>query len=70
LTVTGGATKVELQLQNQDLSIIKVGTSAPAQVALVAGAAQLNYYVQYFAPTGGATAGPANSLVDYTIVYN
>nr|WP_322107374.1 fimbrial protein [Paraburkholderia sp. J41] len=73
LVNAGGATNVEIQLQNADLSTIALNQADSAQksesVAISSGAATLNYYAQYFA-TGKATAGAANSSVMYTMSYN
>jgi major type 1 subunit fimbrin (pilin) len=73
----GGATNVELQLLNGDTTAIAVGattgganSSGSKQVALTAGAATLNYYVQYLAYQGAASEGSVASRVQYTIVYN
>lgn len=69
----GGATNVEIGLQNADLSNINVGAADASQnsksVAIDAsGSATLSYYAQYVA-TGPATAGAANSSVMYTMSY-
>jgi major type 1 subunit fimbrin (pilin) len=69
---TGGATNVELGLQNSDFTNIVAGAADASQnsksVAIASGAATLNYYVQYVA-TGAATAGAANSSIMYTMSY-
>ncbi|MGH8779746.1 fimbrial protein [Paraburkholderia sp.] len=69
---TGGATNVEIGLQNGDFSDIKAGAADASQnskpVAITTGSATLNYYAQYVA-TGAATAGAANSTVMYTLSY-
>lgn len=69
---TGGATNVEIGLQNSDLSKIALNQPDAAQnsksVAISSGSATLNYYAQYVA-TGVATAGAANSSVMYTMSY-
>ena len=68
----GGATNVQIGLQNADFSPIKVGFADASQnsasVGIDSGAANLSYYAQYVA-TGVATAGAANSSVMYTIAY-
>jgi major type 1 subunit fimbrin (pilin) len=75
----GGATNVQLQLLNSDNTAITIGATTGAngadnsgskRVALVAGAAQLNYFVQYFAIRGAAGEGSVTSRVQYTIKYN
>jgi major type 1 subunit fimbrin (pilin) len=72
LVTTGGATNVEIHLQNGDLSDISLNQADSVQnsksVAISSGAATLNYYAEYKA-TGAATAGAANSSVMYTMVY-
>ncbi|MBB6188684.1 fimbrial protein [Rhodanobacter sp. MP7CTX1] len=69
---TGGASNVEFQLLNPDLSAIVAGAPGATQnskpVGLVAGAATLAYYSQYFA-TAAVTAGGATSTVQYDITY-
>jgi major type 1 subunit fimbrin (pilin) len=68
----GGATNVQIGLENADFSPIKAGFADASQnsasVAINSGAASLSYYAQYVA-TGAATAGAANSSVMYTIAY-
>jgi major type 1 subunit fimbrin (pilin) len=68
----GGAGNVQIQIKNADGSVIKAGADATLQnskpVALAAGAAQMNYVMEYYA-TGTATSGAANSSVTYTIAY-
>lgn len=68
----GGASNVQIQIKNADGSVIKAGADSTLQnsktTALAAGAAQLNYIMEYYA-TGAATAGAANSSVTYTIAY-
>ncbi len=72
IVATGGATNVELQLQNSDFSVIALnkadGSQNSKSAVISTGAAALNYYVQYIA-TGAATAGAANSSVMYTMSY-
>lgn len=73
LVNAGGASNVEIQLQNSDFSTIALNqpdsTQGSKTVAISSGAATLNYYAQYFA-TGAANAGAANSSVMYTMSYN
>jgi major type 1 subunit fimbrin (pilin) len=69
----GGATQVEIQLLNSDQSVIKLGQADASQnwkplAVSSSGAATLPFYAQYYA-TGAATAGPANTSVMYTLVY-
>lgn len=68
----GGATKVEIGLQNADFSNIALGQADGTQnskpVNISSGAAALNYYAQYVS-LGGATPGVANSSVMYTMSY-
>ncbi|WP_144153973.1 fimbrial protein [Paraburkholderia sp. BCC1885] len=68
----GGATNVEIGLQNFDFTNITAGAADASQnsksVAINSGKATLNYYAQYVA-TGAATAGAANSSVMYTMSY-
>lgn len=72
LVSAGGASNVEIQLQNSDFSSIALNKADAAQnsksVAISAGKATLNYYAQYIA-TGAATAGGADSSVMYTMSY-
>lgn len=68
----GGATNVDLQLLSDTYQAIKAGAAQGSQnsqqVAISGGNATLNYYVEYYA-TAAATAGAANSRVQYTLVY-
>ncbi|WP_302058795.1 fimbrial protein [Paraburkholderia sp. CNPSo 3274] len=68
----GGATNVEIGLQNNNFTNIGLGAADASQnslpVAINNGSATLNYYAQYVA-TAAATAGAANSSVMYTIAY-
>jgi len=70
---TGLATNVQVQLLNDDLSVIRVNQPDLSQnslpVSLATGSATLKYRAQYYA-TGTAVAGSVNSSVYYTIVYN
>jgi major type 1 subunit fimbrin (pilin) len=72
IVAAGGATNVEIGLQNSDFSNIALnrpdGTQSSQSVAINSGAATLNYFAQYVA-TGAATAGAANSSVMYTMSY-
>ncbi|NML33940.1 fimbrial protein [Paraburkholderia antibiotica] len=73
ILANGGATNVQLHLQNSDLSDIALngddGTQNSLSVAISsAGAATLPYYVEYKA-TGAATPGAADSSVMYTMSY-
>lgn len=72
------ATNVQLQLlgaNSQFLPIRSTGAGLAQEnsqwvnVAAANGAANLNYYVEYYA-TGAATAGTVSSSVRYTIIYN
>lgn len=68
----GGATKVELGLLSNSFGEIKAGAAHGQQnsqsVMLAGGKADLNYFVEYHS-LGGATAGAANSRVQYSIAY-
>jgi major type 1 subunit fimbrin (pilin) len=69
----GGATNVQLHLQNSDFSDISLNGADGAQNSLSVaigtdGTAKLPYYVEYKA-TGAATAGAADSSVMYTLSY-
>ncbi|RQR66984.1 type 1 fimbrial protein [Burkholderia sp. Bp9126] len=67
------ASNVVLQLLNDKQEPIKVGANAPDQNSQVVsinedGTAQLNFFAEYLA-TEAATAGSANSRVQYTLTY-
>lgn len=68
----GGATNVQIALQNSDFTNIRVGAPDPSQnsksVPITSGKALLRYYAQYVA-MGPATAGAANATVMYTMAY-
>lgn len=67
---TGLATNVQVALLNSDTTDIRVGSAQHNSKSsnLVAGAATLSYYAQYYS-LGNATAGNVRSRVNYTIVY-
>lgn len=66
----GLATNVQVALLNSDATDIRVGSAQHNSKSsnLVAGAATLNYYAQYYS-LGSATAGNVRTRVNYTIVY-
>lgn len=74
----GTATNVQVELLNKDNSAITIGASDGVgaglqnskSVAIVAGAANLDYYAQYHATSGAAGAGSVTSTVTYDISYN
>ncbi|CAB3753554.1 fimbrial protein [Paraburkholderia solisilvae] len=76
LSLTGGAGSagnVKIDLRNSDGSEIVAGAADASQNSLPVniaadGTATLNYTAQYVA-TGAATAGTANSTVQFTMVY-
>jgi major type 1 subunit fimbrin (pilin) len=68
-----GAQNVEVRLLNAAHNPINVVTGANNDlagngVAIVSGAADLQYFAEYYA-TGKATAGPVNTSVQYTVDY-
>ncbi|CAN7612271.1 fimbrial protein [Caballeronia sp. dw_19] len=68
-----GAQNVQVRLLNASRLPINVVTGANNDlagngVAIVSGAANLQYFAQYYA-TGKATAGPVNTSVQYTVDY-
>lgn len=70
LTTQGAAQNVQLELRNEDNSVIKVGDSSTVKGAtLVSGGATLNYLVGYYAARAGVTAGAINSSVTYSVIY-
>ncbi len=68
----GGASNVELGLLNDTFGAIKAGATSADQnsqtVNIASGKADLNYFVEYHS-LGNATAGAANSRVQYSINY-
>lgn len=69
-TGTDAATNVEIGLLNNDFSAIAAGAASQNSqvVDINSGSATLNYYSQYVS-LGNATAGMANSRVQYTLTY-
>jgi len=69
---TGTATGVEVQLLNNDFSVINMagasGAQNSAQATLTSGAGTLNYYAQYYA-TAAAGAGTVATSVQFTMLY-
>lgn len=73
LNNTGTATKVDLQLlNNDDSTTINLSGGENNQgttgTAVASGAATMTYYARYYA-TGAATAGTVSSTVNYTLIY-
>lgn len=67
---SGTASNVEVQLLNNQGNAINLSNnSGSQQVNIVAGAASLDYYAQYYA-TGQTGAGSVTSTVKYTVSYN
>ncbi|MEM5385084.1 fimbrial protein [Paraburkholderia phymatum] len=74
----GTAANVQVELLNQDASVITVGASDgigaglqnSKSVPIVSGAANLDYYSQYHATVGAAGAGSVSATVTYDISYN
>ncbi|KVT47654.1 fimbrial protein [Burkholderia ubonensis] len=66
------AANVQINLLNESQQPIKAGLAGSQQnsqvVALTDGGATLNYFAEYYA-TGKATAGSANSRVQYSLDY-
>ena len=70
LITQGDAQNVQLQLRNEDNSVIKVGDSNTVKGAsLVGGSATLNYLVGYYAASAGVKPGTLNSSVTYSVIY-
>jgi major type 1 subunit fimbrin (pilin) len=73
LNINGTATNVELGLLNGDSSVINLGQNSETQnvkwASISSGAATLQYYAQYVAKGGAATAGSVKSSVTYSIIY-
>ena len=73
LNVNGTATNVELGLLNGDSSVIKLGQNSDTQnvkwASISSGAATFQYYAQYVAKGGAATAGSVKSSVTYSVIY-
>ena len=76
LNNTGDAANVQVQLLGSNNTAIPVlavgvgGVQTNSQLVAVsgAGAADLNYYAEYYA-TGASTAGSVATTVEYTIIY-
>ncbi|CAE6868896.1 Major fimbrial subunit SMF-1 [Paraburkholderia nemoris] len=72
IVAAGGATNVEIGLLNSKNQPIVAGAATGSQntdlVSIASGSATLNMYAQYVA-MGAATAGAANSTIQYTISY-
>ncbi|WP_175863927.1 fimbrial protein [Burkholderia cepacia] len=68
----GAATNVEINVLNDQQDPIKVGAMGDQNSQFVDiaadGKATLNYFAEYYA-TGAATAGAANSKVQYSLTY-
>lgn len=71
----GSATGVEVQLLNADLQPINLLTNDNSQTIDLVGTSPnktglLNYYAQYIAVAGGASAGSVKASVQYSMIYN
>ncbi|TSP10151.1 type 1 fimbrial protein [Cupriavidus campinensis] len=70
-TGTGRATRVQVGLLNGAKSVMNLFTSTPTSTATIANnAAQFDYWAQYVATGGAATAGTVSTDVVYSIIYN
>ncbi|MFC3550753.1 fimbrial protein [Lysobacter cavernae] len=71
-TAAGGAGNVQVRLLNGDMSPIKLhlasGAQESSEATITSGAANLNYYAQYYA-LGQATAGTVSTSVQFTMQY-
>lgn len=71
---TGTATNVQLGLLNGDATAIVLGAPQASQnsksVTIASNTGTLNYFVEYVATGGAATAGTVGSTVTYSISYN
>lgn len=67
------ATNVQIGVLNADLTNVAVGAAFASQntqqVAITGGTASLQYYAQYVATGGAATAGVFTSALTYSVVY-
>lgn len=69
-TATGSATNVQVQLLSDTMKAISLNTNANSQVVAVSGGkATMNYYAQYIAAGGAATAGTVATSIQYSISY-
>jgi len=68
----GGAGNVQLQVLNNAQQVMNLAAASGSQGApqrtVFNGAAELVFFVQYFA-TGAATPGPVTSSVQYSLIY-
>lgn len=70
LITQGVAQNVQLELRNEDNSVIRVGDNSTVKGAsLAAGGATLNYLIGYYAARVGVTSGALSSSVTYSIIY-
>ncbi|WP_130390887.1 fimbrial protein [Cupriavidus agavae] len=70
-TGTGRATRVEVGLLNSNRAAINMFNDTPQTTRTIASnAAQFDYWAQYVATGGAATAGTVSTDVVYSIIYN
>ena len=76
LAVTsGGATGVGIKLYEDDqTSVVKLGTASKKQNVTVGsqnnGSAELKFYADYVSTVAAVTAGQANGVADFNMIYN
>ncbi len=71
--VVGGAGNVNIQVLNDTFQHINLnaadGSQSSQTVPIQSGSASLQYYAEYFANNGAATAGAVQSTVTYSLIY-
>ena len=75
LAVTSGATGVGIKLYEDDqTSKVTLGTASKKQNVVAdsqgAGSADLKFYADYMSTGAAITAGQANGVADFNMVYN
>ncbi|MGF6665823.1 major type 1 subunit fimbrin (pilin) [Paraburkholderia atlantica] len=73
LNKRGSASNVEVRLRNEDNSVIQLGAAQGAQnsqsATITDGRATLNYFAEYVATDGPASAGSVSTTALYSIAY-
>ncbi|KFK94090.1 MULTISPECIES: fimbrial protein [unclassified Serratia (in: enterobacteria)] len=66
---TGVATGVGIQLSDASQNVLPLNT-ASINYPLTAGAANLDFVARYISTAATVTAGPANAIANFSIIYN
>lgn len=67
---TGAATGVGIQMSDDSNTVLPLATASKSYSLVSTGTNKLDFTARYIATAATVTAGPANSVADFTINYN